>query len=355
MKKTITLILLILFVSNNLCSQESCIYQSFIIKIENSVNVPTSSFNSTNNTITLTHSEQYITDIFSKYIIYKFEEAFPDTTSEVLKKYYRIYCASKDLINELNIEVPDDIFFFETIYEGESIDNTITNFFSTEKVYSLKEYITTSDGTPCTFDCSLNPVPEDLNITIKIFYDTIKEQLILENAETTSCGNSFKFQFKKPMNSLENDMIIWEAISNNPCFDSSVSDICELESLFFETLLGNFNLITNEESFRINAMNAIFGENVFSFEQKSLSLNDSELKKSIIITPNPIKDNITLIAVSENIVISKIAVYNYSGKEVIKSENAFNSIDVSLLSSGIYFLQVITTSGQIINKKVVKE
>ncbi|MEE9409044.1 MAG: hypothetical protein V3V28_13330 [Polaribacter sp.] len=68
--------------------------------------MPSVQGNAINNRVTLTHTENYITEIFSKYIIYGFEKAFPTNTSDVLKSYYTLKRHSKDLINELSVKVP---------------------------------------------------------------------------------------------------------------------------------------------------------------------------------------------------------------------------------------------------------
>lgn len=357
MKRTITIILFTLFFNNALFSQNTCIVQSFYLKIEHQTNVPSISTNIIENTITLIHSEQYITDIFSKYIIYGFDKAFPTATSESLKSIYNLRCSSKDLINELRSTVPNDVFFIENSYEGATISDDFINYFDFDKTYTLKEYISTSDAGSCTFDCDLVAVPIDFNLSVKISYDATNEVLVMENSEATSCGNSFIYKFKKEVNGLDNKLVLWEAISENPCFIAESSSICEVENLFFSTVLTNFDLffILNEGSFKIKTPNQVFGENVFHFEDKTLSIEKEEIKKSISITANPIKDFIRLKINQKGVIISRVSIFDYSGKELIGVKKNPNLIDTSVLSSGIYFLQVETNKDSIINQKIIKE
>ena len=357
MKKKLFNILFFLLISTRFFSQETCIYQSFNIKINDPVNVPIVTKNTSDNTVILTHKEQYITDIFSKYVIYNFYQSHPNANTEALRKYYTIKSTSKDLINELYTSVPKTIFNIESNFEGTTFNQNDVNFFDKKVTYNLTEYIATSDTAFCVFNCDLKSVPEGFKISVRVYYDALKELLIIENLGLTFCENSFTFKLKKKVNNSENGIILWESISEKPCFDASNSINCQIEWLFFETLKSNFNLTfsLDEDSFIIKTPNGVFGENVFHFEEESLSINDEKFSKSILISQNPAKDFIKLKIKQQEIIVSNISIFDFSGRKLISTNNSINKIDISSLSSGIYFLQVETSKGLILKKKIIKE
>lgn len=101
------------------------------------------------------------------------------------------------------------------------------------------------------------------------------------------------------------------------------------------------------------------GSQVFSLianATNGLSLNtrDFENNSSIFIYPNPSTSILNFI-VKNNITISGIKINDISGKEIFKSSNAINnSIDVSNLSSGVYFVTFKSDAGSV-TKKFIKE
>lgn len=101
------------------------------------------------------------------------------------------------------------------------------------------------------------------------------------------------------------------------------------------------------------------GTQVFSLIANAttgLSLNtaDYAYNDSIFIYPNP-ANNVLNFTVKNNIAISGISINDISGKEIYKSENsATNSIDVSNLSSGVYFV-TFKSENNLVTKKFIKE
>lgn len=77
-----------------------CQNKLFYIEIPNKNNVP----NVENNTgkLFLKHSDNRVTDIFSKYTIHKFEKAFPTSVTPFLQNIYLIETDKGGIINELN-------------------------------------------------------------------------------------------------------------------------------------------------------------------------------------------------------------------------------------------------------------
>ena len=80
---------------------------------------------------------------------------------------------------------------------------------------------------------------------------------------------------------------------------------------------------------------------------------DGFQKNSIRIYPNPVSN--TLYISSEKNMIERIVVYSISGKIVLKRNgNQNNSIDVSSLSKGMYFIELYSTKGKTVKKFMKK-
>jgi len=86
----------------------------------------------------------------------------------------------------------------------------------------------------------------------------------------------------------------------------------------------------------------------------SLNTRDYEYDNSIFIYPNPASDILNF-SVKNNIAVSGISINDISGKEVYQSGNIIsNSIDVSSLSAGVYFV-TFRSDNAIVTKKFIKE
>jgi len=66
--------------------------------------------------------------------------------------------------------------------------------------------------------------------------------------------------------------------------------------------------------------------------------------------PNPATTNLT-ISLSE--AIKQVEIYTISGRKMLTSTN--KDINVSLLSSGMYMAKIITKSGKVAVKKIIKQ
>ena len=85
------------------------------------------------------------------------------------------------------------------------------------------------------------------------------------------------------------------------------------------------------------------------FVRDATSLSTTDLSNSIIMYPNPVKNMLTI----DGLVVQEVVIYSVLGKAVLKMSNQ-NTIDVSSLSKGVYFIKVsdgINAS----TKKFIKE
>jgi hypothetical protein len=79
----------------------------------------------------------------------------------------------------------------------------------------------------------------------------------------------------------------------------------------------------------------------------ALAISENELQ-SINIYPNPVADR--LFISSENLQIETIAIINLQGRQVFSEKNETESIDVSNLSEGLYFIEISSSEGKSIQK-----
>ena len=85
------------------------------------------------------------------------------------------------------------------------------------------------------------------------------------------------------------------------------------------------------------------------FVRDATSLSTTDFSNSIIMYPNPVKNKLTI----DGLVVKDIVIYSVLGKAVLNISNQ-NTIDVSSLSKGVYFIKVsdgINAS----TKKFIKE
>lgn len=74
-------------------------------------------------------------------------------------------------------------------------------------------------------------------------------------------------------------------------------------------------------------------------------------KNTVTLWPNPVKDVLTL-DVGNDISLKSIAIFDTNGRMI--ANTFLNTVDISDVSSGIYFAQIETDSGTIV-KKIIKQ
>ncbi|MBC7523472.1 MAG: T9SS type A sorting domain-containing protein [Flavobacterium sp.] len=84
---------------------------------------------------------------------------------------------------------------------------------------------------------------------------------------------------------------------------------------------------------------------------QTLGINQNDLKETIAIYPNPVKDILEFKTI-EN--VSKVEIYDISGRILSSKSVTENKLNLSDLKSGNYILKLYTEKG-IINSKIIKE
>ena len=145
-------------------------------------------------------------------------------------------------------------------------------------------------------------------------------------------------------------------LMNTINFNSTDND-CEIqvhnsfESSYFGFMQGEFWYYIDQDSdgLTLSLGNLLMG--YATFKNYPLSTSDFTLN-NIIIYPNPVSD--ILYISSENTVSETITIYSLNGKKVVEDITETNSIDVSTLSKGMYFIEISSESGKSIKKLIKK-
>ncbi|MCD8518668.1 MAG: T9SS type A sorting domain-containing protein, partial [Flavobacterium sp.] len=93
--------------------------------------------------------------------------------------------------------------------------------------------------------------------------------------------------------------------------------------------------------------------NTYTTTVAALSTQDFDFGTYFTLYPNPAKDVLNIQA-KQDLKINSIEIYNQLGQIVMASTNTLNTIDVSNLASGTYFVKINTQKGSA-NVKFVKE
>ncbi|PHS67519.1 MAG: hypothetical protein COB12_03600 [Flavobacterium sp.] len=147
-----------------------------------------------------------------------------------------------------------------------------------------------------------------------------------------------------------NDLLIVNNFSTNqnPCDSQEQTD--------FETDYFNFLSENTTLSYTI-----LFGSNgeyldltlnpgtIFYYQDYPiLSINNNDFSK-VYIYPNPTINNLYISA--DNNTIDRVLVYSITGKQILKQTNIQNNtIDVSTLSEGVYFIEIYSEGTKIVRK-----
>lgn len=91
----------------------------------------------------------------------------------------------------------------------------------------------------------------------------------------------------------------------------------------------------------------------FIITDNALSMDDFSIVSDFRVFPNPIQDELKI--QGENMSqIAQVVIYNLQGQKIIESQHA-NTLNVSSLSAGVYFLKIDTVDSRTYTHKLVKK
>jgi hypothetical protein len=87
----------------------------------------------------------------------------------------------------------------------------------------------------------------------------------------------------------------------------------------------------------------------------TLSTNESDLANNITLYPNPTPDRIFITTLSngDSLHIKRMSIYAINGVKLIDKKQGFESVDISHLADGVYYLKIESNKGEL-TKAVIK-
>ncbi len=322
------------------------------ISIPDEINVPLVTDNPDGETITLTHPEQYITDIFANYTIYSFYKTSSSSTS----RHYTIVFNDRNLLVDLQANVPETVFGSSHCFKTVPLENSVISFLD-GKSFDFKKYFQEIEG-GCPPDpndsypgCRPIDTPIGFNFTIKFDYEPATDKLIMKTLSPTSCENSFSIALKGIEAYSENQVKLWSVDGGfTISTPSSDNQNCHrIEEFFYQMfdiacryydLSGSIKIITDEinNTVTFRKPTSIFGVDYIYLEENSLSVSEH--------TFNSIKIYETTGSPYLNISNAKslnfdLEIYTLSGQKVLNRTLYENKkINISNLNSGVYFINL---------------
>jgi Secretion system C-terminal sorting domain len=193
---------------------------------------------------------------------------------------------------------------------------------------------------------------EDIFVPVngESFIPTIEFQSTNDPAVATYSGNSGCTLFNGTLtyNGINHELtLVDNSIGTDECTNQSNID--------YEALYREFLFVNQPETFRY-AFFIVDGEIIFYlrdiddnyaiYSNPLLSTNDFN-KVTYTVYPNPVSNDLFI---SSEITIESISVFSISGKKVMEQANPNNSIDVSALPQGMYFLELTSENGKAVQK-----
>ncbi|NND63882.1 MAG: T9SS type A sorting domain-containing protein [Flavobacteriaceae bacterium] len=220
-----------------------------------------------------------------------------------------------------------------------------------------------------TLDITNNPNLKNVNIdsnfltSIDLFNNPLLELLRIDQNELNEIdlsNNTALYFVEVYGNNLQT-----LDVSNNPnlefltCLNNNLNslNISNGNNVALET----FNAINNPALSCIQVDNVPYAnsrddwqvdEGIDYSENCLLAVGDF-LNATVQIFPNPAKDQIQ-ISFSDLVEPEVLEIYNALGKQLLRKSATFETIDVSSFASGILFLKIYTSEGNVITKKIAK-
>lgn len=134
--------------------------------------------------------------------------------------------------------------------------------------------------------------------------------------------------------------------------DNKVDNVERVDMLFATP--GTYTIEVRHKGATLVGGNQVFSLIASGDAGISLSTNDNNFRNDIIVYPNPVRNTINF-SLPNNEQVSTVAIYDILGKEVkLTSQPVSNSLDVSHLTSGVYFVK-FTANGNVATRKFIKE
>lgn len=169
-----------------------------------------------------------------------------------------------------------------------------------------------------------------------------------------SCGGVGTCEFRIQWNDADS---VWEftADDGNGDFGSpyviytnTVASSPNPPSLILGTWVENSSITDSGCGGNLSPSNAVLTGNV---QDEELSMADSAVADMVRVYPVPAKHSIQI---KTTVNIDSLVLFDVFGKAVVRKFSAIDNLDVSGLKSGVYFLKIETSQGNVLKKITVK-
>lgn len=156
----------------------------------------------------------------------------------------------------------------------------------------------------------------------------------------------------KPSSLAKIDNYLFVLSNENSIYKIDLNQINSTPTLFYSTistggLMGHIRENNNELYFTLNEQS--IGGSIKKFSHSQLSTENFDTNNSVTIFPNPVSNTLTI----QNIEIDgEVVIYDATGKLIMSKTTNQNSVDVSNLCNGLYFLELNNNGNKTIKKFV---
>ena len=179
---------------------------------------------------------------------------------------------------------------------------------------------------------------------------------IINNPALTSLSGLDNLTFAYALNISENDAltslsglenVAIESLWILSIFDNTVLSDCDIQNICDYIVKPNAMINIYDNATGCNSQQEV--EEACLTNTKDISAN----KNNIIISPNPASKTITILN-SSKAKITEVTIFNQTGQIVLQKKAPINTIDISTLQAGLYFVEVITEQGNVRKKLIVE-
>ncbi len=228
----------------------------------------------------------------------------------------------------------------QNIGVGEIIISKATNckfennvfYTNNQNILFNRENISPQAGNTFNYNCWFTPNNNSGSIVVKYGTSTFTSFANYKSA-TGQDSNSF---YANPMFVNSNLPSLNMAVNSGMCVDGA----------------NPMTIVASGETDFTGLTRVVNGLDIGAYEKQSpLEVSGFEFKATIKLFPNPVIDILSI--QSEN-GIQEIGVFDEVGKLIMNFDSVFNSINLSKLNSGLYFLKMKYDSGTFSNHKIIK-
>ena len=164
--------------------------------------------------------------------------------------------------------------------------------------------------------------------------------------QLTSINGELVIENNDALESLEGiDNIDSETITDVAIRNNLLLSTCEVQSVCNYLATPNGDISIHDNTIGCNSNEEVIEACVEGVEETT--------RPEITIYPNPARDELT-ITNEHDIIVNEIVIYNAMGQKVMSVRQATNTIDVSILTKGMYVIEIVSNKFTVRKKLILK-